>query len=455
MTVAERRGTASKAATNVVEEIAARRREDIAAEFAAHPVRVEEQAAEGPEPRSFVEPFLTPGLHLIAEVKRSSPSAGRIAGDSLDIVEQARAYAAGGAAAISVLCEPHWFGGSVDDVRRVRAAVSVPVLAKEFVVDPKQFGSLRAAGADAVLILVVLHPSKRRLRLLVSLAMSLGLEPLVEAHDRRELELALESGARVIGINNRDLRTLDVDVERADRLRALVPDDRVVIAESGVRDASTVARWRALGIDGALVGEAFMRAADPAAAVRSFVAAGRPPADPANVARRPFVKVCGVTDPDGVVAAVAAGADAIGLNVVAGTPRALDSNEAGDLATFLRAVAPPGRRPKVVLVTADARPDLIRETTAAVDPDAIQANGRETTEAFGSLPDPAGRCCTCRRATRATRDARRAARSKWPVPSSRPAPSGSCSIRPVDRIRAARANEWRRRSPWSSHGKCR
>ena len=97
-----------------------------------------------------------------------------------------------------------------------------------------------------------------------------------------------------------------------------MPDDRVVIAESGVRDPSTVARWRALGFDGALVGEALMRAADPAAAVRSFVAAGRPPGDPANVARRPFVKICGVTDADGVAAAVAAGADAIGLNVVAG-----------------------------------------------------------------------------------------------------------------------------------------
>jgi tryptophan synthase beta subunit len=386
MTVAEPGAKAAKADKNVVEEIAARRREDVAAEFAKNPFRVDELAAEGPEPRSFVEPLLAPGLHLIAEVKRSSPSAGRIAGEGLDIVDQARAYAAGGAAAISVLCEPHWFGGSVDDLRRVRAAVSIPVLAKEFIVDPKQFGPLRAAGADAVLILVVLHPSKRRLRFLVSLAMSLGLEPLVEAHDRRELDLAVESGARVIGINNRDLRTLEVDVTRADGLRSFVPDDRVVIAESGVRDPSTVARWRALGFDGALVGEALMRAADPAATVRSYVAAGRPPTDPANVARRPFVKICGITDQYSVAAAVAAGADAIGLNVVGGTPRALEALEAGELAAFARAVAQPSQRPSVALVTADASADLMREMVAAVDPDVIQANGRETAASLEAMP---------------------------------------------------------------------
>jgi tryptophan synthase beta subunit len=389
MTVAEPQvGAGTSPRPNVVEEIAARRREDIASEYAAHPVTTDERAADGPEPRSFTAPFTSPGLHLIAEVKRSSPSAGRIANEGLDIVAQARAYAAGGAAAISVLCEPHWFGGSVDDVRRVRDAVSIPVLAKEFVVDPRQLGSLRGAGADAVLILVVLHPSKRRLRELVSLALSQGMEPLVEAHDRRELELALESGARVIGVNNRDLRSLEVDVDRADRLRPLVPDDRVVIAESGVRDPSTVARWRALGFDGALVGEALMRATDPAAAVRSYVAAGRPPRDPANVARRPFVKICGVTDADGVAAAVAAGADAIGLNVVPGTPRALGSTEAGELASLARSIAPTERRPSIVLVTADASAELIRETSGAVDPDAIQTSGRETVDASAALPRP-------------------------------------------------------------------
>jgi tryptophan synthase beta subunit len=356
---------------NVVDEIAERRRSDVEREFAERPIEPGELASQGPPPRSFVERLLTPGTHVIAEVKRSSPSAGRIAADGLDIVEQARAYAAGGAAAISVLCEPHWFGGSVDDLRRVRAAVSVPVLAKEFVVDLRQIGQVRAAGADAVLLLVVLHRSRRGLRQAVDAVLDSGMEPLVEVHDRRELDLALESGARVIGINNRDLRTLEVDVERADRLRELVPDDRLVIAESGVRDPSTVARWRALGFDGALVGEALMHSDDPTATTRAFVAAGRQPDDPANVARRPYVKVCGITTPEGVSAAVLAGADAIGLNVVAGTPRLLAADEAAGLAALARTLSAT-RRTDVVLVTDDVRSDAVTAVAETVAPDVIQ-----------------------------------------------------------------------------------
>ncbi len=367
-----------KAPRNVVEEIAERRRADLEREFADRPVEAADSLATAAAPRSFAERFLPAGLHCIAEVKRSSPSAGRIAADGLDIIEQARAYEAGGAAAISVLCEPHWFGGSLDDLRRVRAAVGIPVLAKEFIVDPRQFALVRAAGADAVLLLAVLHPGKRRLRDLVAQARDLGLEPLVEAHDRRELDAAIESGARVIGINNRDLRTLVVDTERADRLRSLVPDDRIVIAESGVREVATVARWRALGFDGALVGEALMRASDPAAALRSFVAAGRQPADPANRDRRPFVKICGITDAEGVRAAVRAGADAIGLNVVPGTPRELEAAEAAILAALVREIAPADRRPAIVLVTADAEPAQLSALVAAVDPDVIQFNGAES-----------------------------------------------------------------------------
>ena len=138
---------------SVVDEIAARRRADLEGELER-----EADLATAPEPRPIAERLAAPGLHLIAELKRASPSAGRIADDGEDLVARARAYEAGGAAAISVLCEPHWFGGSIDDLRRVRAAVSVPVLAKEFVVDERQLPHLRAAGADVVLLLAVLHP---------------------------------------------------------------------------------------------------------------------------------------------------------------------------------------------------------------------------------------------------------------------------------------------------------
>ena len=193
---------------NVVAEIAERRRADVREEMAR--LTLDDHlaaAAATPPPRDLLTRLASPGLHLIAEIKRSSPSAGEIAGPGDDIVARARAYEAGGAAAISVLCEPHWFGGSVDDLRAVRAAVSVPVLAKEFVVEDIQLPHLRAAGADLVLLLAVLHPAKRLARL-VDRALEIGLEPLVEAHDERELARALATNARLIGINNRDLRTL-------------------------------------------------------------------------------------------------------------------------------------------------------------------------------------------------------------------------------------------------------
>ncbi len=152
---------------NVVEEIAARRRSDVLAELGRHePGRLLAAAIRAaPEPRPIVARLAAPGLHLIAELKRSSPSAGRIAAGGDDLVARARAYEAGGATAISVLCEPHWFGGSLDDLRAVRAAVGLPVLAKEFVVEEIQLPLLRAAGADLVLLLAVLHPARRLARL--------------------------------------------------------------------------------------------------------------------------------------------------------------------------------------------------------------------------------------------------------------------------------------------------
>ena len=385
MTVVERPPRTRTATTNVIGEIATRRRADVLAEAAAgDPRRFVEAASDATPPRPIAERLATPGVHLIAEIKRSSPSAGRIAKAGEDIVARARAYEAGGAMAISVLCEPHWFGGSVDDLRAVRAAVAVPVLAKDFVVEEVQLPMLRAAGADLVLLLAVLHPA-RRLARLVDRALQVGLEPLVEVHDARELARALATSARLIGLNNRDLRSLEVDVERAARLRELVPDDRLVIAESGVHEPATVARWRALGFDGALVGEALVRAGDPAAAARAFVAAGAAPSDPANVARRPFVKICGVTDEAGTLAAVAAGADAIGLNVVSGTPRALALDEAAGLARLAR-TAGTGPRPMVVAITADPTPELLARVLRAFDPDVVQLSGSEPVGFLGSVP---------------------------------------------------------------------
>jgi tryptophan synthase beta subunit len=367
----------------VVAEIAARRIADLEPELTRRgESELARAASAGAPPRDLIERLARPGLHLIAEVKRRSPSAGQIAVPGDDLVGRARAYERGGASAISVLCEPHWFGGSVADLTAVREAVGLPVLAKEFVVDARQLPLLRAAGADAVLLLAVLHPA-RRLKALVDAALDLGLEPLVEAHDARELDRALATRARVIGINNRDLRTLDVDPERAVRMRGLVPDDRLAVAESGVRDPATVAGWRAVGFDAALVGEALVRASDPAAAARRFVAAGAFPDDPAVADRTPFVKICGVVDADGVAAALRAGADAIGLNLVPGTPRALSLEEASELAQLVRRGSPARARPLVVAVTADTEAEPLRTIVATVDPDVVQLNA-DVTPAFAA-----------------------------------------------------------------------
>jgi phosphoribosylanthranilate isomerase len=372
---------------SVVAEIAARRVAEVTPELdALGPAALRAAVSAAPAPRPVADALAAPGLHLIAEVKRRSPSAGAIV-EADDAVARARAYAAGGATAVSVLCEPHWFGGSVDDLRAVRAAVPVPVLAKEFVVDPRQLDLLRAAGADLVLLLAVLHPAKRLARL-VAQARDLGMEPLVEAHDAREIGAAVGSGARLIGINNRDLRTLEVDPERAVRFRELVPADRLLVAESGVRDTATVARWRATGFDAALVGEALMRSPDPAAAARAFSAAGRDPASPAQLARVPHVKICGVTDERGVLAAVRAGADAIGLNFAPGTPRELTLEEGARLAALVRSAATANARPEIVLVTADLSADRLAEVVAAIDPDSVQLNGDEPPRAIARTGRP-------------------------------------------------------------------
>jgi tryptophan synthase beta subunit len=382
MTIAERPShTSRRASPNVLAEIAERRRQDLAGLLDRPP------AGPSPEPRPVLDRLAEAGLHIIAELKRRSPSAGQIATADEDVVARARAYEAGGAAAISVLCEPHWFGGAVDDLAAVRAAVSVPVLAKEFVVDPRQLPLLRAVGADLVLLLAALHPA-RRLRRLVEQALDLGLEPLVEAHDERETNAALDSGARLIGLNNRDLRTLTVDPERAIGLRGLIPDDRFAVAESGVQEASTIAAWRAVGFDAGLIGEALVRSADPAAAVRAFVAAGRPPHDLVNRANRATVKICGVTDAAGALAAVRAGAEAIGLNFVPGTPRELSTEEGVELGRLIREAGRAGEAPMVVAITADRSTRELADLAAVVQPDAVQLSGSEPLEIMHGLSTP-------------------------------------------------------------------
>ena len=204
---------------------------------------------------------------VIAEVKRASPSAGTIA--DVDAAARARAYERAGAAAISVLTEPRHFGGSLADLRAAHHAVSVPVLRKDFLVHPDQVIEARATGADAVL-LIAAALSPPELRAMLATAADLGVGTLVEVHTEEELDAALEAEAEVIGVNARDLETLEVDPGRALALLERVPPDRVAVAESGIGTRAQVERAVAAGARAVLVGEALMRASDPGALLREL-----------------------------------------------------------------------------------------------------------------------------------------------------------------------------------------
>jgi len=229
------------------------------------------RAEKAPPSRGFVE-ALQRGT-VIAEMKRRSPSGGALRTD-LDCAEVARDYAGAGVAALSVLTDGPDFGGSLDDLVAARAAVSVPVLRKDFVVDPVQIAEARVAGADCVLLIVAILGASGLEECLLA-ARRCGIDALVEVHDTEEARVAVDSGAACVGINNRDLRSLTSDLATFARVRPLLPDSVRRVAESGVRNAADVARLVGEGADAVLAGEALMRAAQPAGLCRSFVDAAR------------------------------------------------------------------------------------------------------------------------------------------------------------------------------------
>ena len=208
-------------------------------------------------------------VNVIAECKRRSPSRGVLAA-TYDPVAIARQYEAGGAAAISVLTEPTFFDGALDHLTAVRAAVGVPLLRKDFVVDDYQLFEARAAGADAVL-LIVAALEQRALGHLQQRAAELGLATLIEVHDEKELARALDSGARLIGVNNRNLRTLAVDVEASYRLAGQIPASVVAVSESGLQSRADLEKLAAAGYRAFLIGERFMTDSNPAAAIRELI----------------------------------------------------------------------------------------------------------------------------------------------------------------------------------------
>ena len=339
--------------SGVLGEIVAAKRSEVAARFAGVDLAALRSRAER-SGRSLRDALARPGARFVMEVKKASPSAGALRAD-VDVAAQAAAYA-GVADAISVLTDGAYFGGALTDIAEVRRAYEGPILAKDFVVDPRQIAEAHLHGADAVLVMLSVLDDEAA-RAMLAEAERLGMEALVEAHNETEVRRAVALGAPIVGINNRNLKTLEVDLATTERLAPLVPADRLLVAESGIGGRGDVERL-APSVDAFLVGTALMRAERPAEAARAL-AFGR-------------VKVCGVTNEADAARAVRAGAGHVGLVMVPGTPRAVTA-EAGE------AIAVTARHERARVVGVFRNEKLMQVATIAqrLGLDAVQLHGEE------------------------------------------------------------------------------
>jgi indole-3-glycerol phosphate synthase len=261
------RGKEERAAVSILDEILEHKDQEVARRRAALP----HPPARSSPARDFAGALRCPGVSIIAEFKRASPSRGRIAAH-WSPAQLASIYESAGAAAVSVLTDERYFSGSLHDLKEARAACSIPILRKDFIIDEWQLDESAAAGADAVLLIVLALGDA--LDRMMSAARNLGLAALVEAHTKEQAARALDVGANIIGINNRDLTTYVVGYVWMD-IAPLIPSDRIVVSESGVKTPEHVRALAERGVDAALVGEALMTAPDPGALLRQLVEAGR------------------------------------------------------------------------------------------------------------------------------------------------------------------------------------
>jgi len=250
--------------------VAARRRAVEQAKQTAPAAKLEERAAVAPPVRDFAAALTRDGLNVIAELKKVSPSRGVMRAD-FNPAQLGPALEAAGACALSVLTEPEFFQGALEDLQVARSVTRLPVLRKDFIFDPYQVCEARATGADAFLLIAAILRAAE-LRQLVTLGKQLGMAALVEVHTAEELERALEAGAELVGVNNRDLRTFEVSVDTSLRLIESVPDACVAVSESGLQSHNDLKRLRAAGFDAFLIGEHLMQAAEPASALRHVLA---------------------------------------------------------------------------------------------------------------------------------------------------------------------------------------
>ncbi len=254
---------------NILDRIVEKTRESLLQRIKARPLaEVQSLAFKSGLPRDFAGAIRKPGINVIAEIKRASPSKGWL-NESLDVGKTALAYEAGGASALSVLTEAAFFHGSFSDLDHARSAADIPVLCKDFILTPYQVFEARMHKADAVLLIVALL-EEGALRELIEIARSLNMVPLVETHDENEVRKAVACGARVVGINNRNLTDFSVDLNTTVRLRPGIPAGKIVVSESGIRTREDVNVLEKAGVNAILVGEALVTSSDPASEIRKL-----------------------------------------------------------------------------------------------------------------------------------------------------------------------------------------
>ena len=315
------------------------------------------------------------GFNIIAEFKRRSPSKGKI-NSRAEPAAMASVYESAGAAAISVLTEEDYFDGSLEDLRQVREATQLPILRKDFIVDEYQVYESAAVGADALLLIVAALDDEALTKLRALAEDELGLDALVEVHTKAELDRALNCGARLIGVNNRDLRTFAVSTATSHLLARAAPHDAILVSESGL-NPDEVRKLRALGYSAFLVGEKLMRADDPAKALREFIEEPEGPQWP----RRIWVKICGITNLEDAQAAIAAGADMLGFNFYKHSARFIEPKAASEIITALRSPTNPrDRAVSMIGVFVDESSDEVARIAEEVNLDGLQLHGDETIE---------------------------------------------------------------------------
>ncbi|KAI1644337.1 indole-3-glycerol phosphate synthase-domain-containing protein [Daldinia loculata] len=410
---------------NILQQIYARRKEAVAAQKEIPSQRLSDLEAAyelnaAPPQISFVDrlrqtPF---DVSLMAEIKRGSPSKGVFALE-IDAPSQAKKYALAGASVISVLTEPDWFKGSIEDLRAVRQVLdSMPnrpaVLRKEFIFDEYQILEARLAGADTVLLIVKMLDVELLTRL-YKYSLSLGMEPLVEVQNAEEMKTAMELGAKVIGVNNRNLESFEVDLGTTSRLRSLVPKETIICALSGINTHDDVVANHKDGVNAILVGEAIMRAPDASQFIQQLCA-GQVTAQQKPKPNPLLVKICGTRTPEGALAAAEAGADLIGMILVperkrtvsddaakaiskavhdfsrsdssASSTTPISSNAASDFFTSASRKLTLPNRPLLVGVFQNQPLDEILELQKRYSLDAVQLHGREPIEWARAIPVP-------------------------------------------------------------------